>query len=233
MTFDSASGTLFSADAFGTFGIPGYWEEEAARYYFGIVGKYGAQVQSLLGKLPASGLERICPLHGPVLTDSISRCVGLYDLWSSYRPEREGALVAYASVYGHTKAAAERLAARLGELGCPEVRLCDLARDDMHRAVADSFRMGTLVLAATTYNMDVFPPMRNFISHLAARGFRGRRVDLIENGSWAPQAAKVMKGLLEGCRDISFAGTVTIKSAPDAAALYALEIFSFKLACRK
>ncbi len=219
VTYDDADKVLFSADGFGKFGAldredPEGWACEARRYYFGIVGKYGAQVQALLKKAAALDIQIICPLHGPVLTENLGYYLDLYNTWSSYGVESEGVVIAYTSVYGHTRAAAELLAKKLADRGCPKVSVTDLARDDMPEAVEDAFRYGTLVLASTTYNAEVFPPMREFIQHLAERGYKNRTVAFIENGSWAPTAAKVMKGLLEGCKGLSFAEpTVRILSA--------------------
>ncbi len=208
MTWDSADGVFFSADGFGKFGALDTeedWACEARRYYFGIVGKYGAQVQAVLKKAAALDIRAICPLHGPVLTENLEYYLSLYRTWSSYGVESEGIVIAYSSVYGNTKKAVELLEARLREKGCPKVVVNDLARCDMAEAVEDAFRFGTLVLATTTYNTDIFPCMREFIQHLTERGFRGRTIGLMENGSWAPMAAKVMKGMLEGCKDLVFA----------------------------
>ena len=222
VTYDDADKVLFSADGFGKFGAldvedPEGWACEARRYYFGIVGKYGAQVQALLKKAAALDIRAICPTHGPVLQGDLSYYLDLYNTWSSYGVESEGVVIAYTSVYGHTRAAAELLAKKLEDRGCPKVSVTDLARDDMPEAVEDAFRYGTLVLASTTYNAEVFPPMREFINHLAERGYKNRSVAFIENGSWAPTAAKVMKGLLEGCKGLSFAEpTVRILSALNA-----------------
>ena len=205
MTYDEKEGVVFSADAFGKFGAldcPEPWEDEARRYYFGIVGKYGAQVQGVLRKLSALTVTAIAPLHGPVLTDNLPRALELYGIWSSYAPENDGVTIAYASVYGHTREAAVLLAERLSAQGL-SVRLFDLARCDWAEAVAQAFASRRLVLAATTYNADVFPCMRAFIGHLTSRGYKGRTVALMENGSWAPQAAKVMQTLLEGSKDIT------------------------------
>ena len=217
VTYDSRDKVLFSADGFGKFGALDTeedWACEARRYYFGIVGKYGAQVQALLRKASALDIALICPLHGPVLTENIGYYLGLYNTWSSYTPENCGVLIAYTSVYGNTKAAAELLAERLRERGCEKVVLTDLARPDMAEAVEDAFRYDRLVLATTTYNAELFPFMREFISELTERGYRGRKVGLVENGSWAPMAAKVMRGMLEGCKDITFTDTtVRILSA--------------------
>lgn len=217
VTYDSRDKVLFSADGFGKFGALDTeedWTCEARRYYFGIVGKYGAQVQALLRKASALDIAMICPLHGPVLTENLGYYLGLYNTWSSHTPENCGVLIAYTSVYGNTKAAAELLAERLRERGCEKVVLTDLARSDMAEAVEDAFRYDRLVLATTTYNAELFPFMREFISELTERGYRGRKVGLVENGSWAPMAAKVMRGMLEGCKDITFTDTtVRILSA--------------------
>ena len=219
LTYDEKDKALFSADAFGKFGAldfddPEGWACEARRYYFGIVGKYGAQVQAVLKKAAALDIRIICPLHGPVLKEDLGYYLDLYNTWSSYGVETEGVAVFYTSVYGHTKEAAELLAEKLRELGCPKVAVSDLARDDMAEAVEDAFRYGKIVLATTTYNADIFPFMREFIEHLTERGYRNRLIGLIENGSWAPTAAKVMKGMLEGCKDTAFAQTeVKILSA--------------------
>ena len=218
-TYDSADKVLFSADAFGKFGALDAedeegWACEARRYYFGIVGKYGAQVQAVLKKAAALDIRIICPLHGPVLNEDIGYYLDLYHTWSSYGVESEGTAVFYTSVYGHTKEAAELLAKKLEEFGCPKVAVSDLARDDMAEAVEDAFRYGKIVLATTTYNADVFPFMKEFIQHLTERNFQNRKIGLIENGSWAPMAAKVMKSMLEGCKNTTFAETeVKILSA--------------------
>lgn len=217
VTYDSFDKVLFSADGFGKFGaldVEEDWDCEARRYYIGIVGKYGAQVQALLKKAAALDIQTICPLHGPVLKEDLGHYLGLYDIWSSYRVESEGVVIAYTSVYGNTKAAAELLARRLEEKGCKKVVLHDLARADMAEAVEDAFRYGKLVLATTTYNADIFPFMREFIQHLTERGYKNRTIGLMENGSWAPTAAKVMRGMLEGCKGITFTDTaVRIMSA--------------------
>ncbi|MCR4876645.1 MAG: FprA family A-type flavoprotein [Clostridiales bacterium] len=219
MTYDCTDKVLFSADAFGKFGAldaedPEGWACEARRYYFGIVGKYGAQVQALLKKAAALEINTICPLHGPVLTEDLSTYLNLYQTWSSYGVESEGVVICYTSVYGNTEKAVELLAEKLKEKGCPKVAVNDLARCDMPEAVEDAFRYGKLVLATTTYNAEIFPFMKQFIDHLTERGFRGRKIGLIENGSWAPMAAKVMRGMLEGCKDTTFAETtVRIMSA--------------------
>ncbi len=217
VTYDSLDKVLFSADGFGKFGALDAdedWACEARRYYIGIVGKYGAQVQALLKKAAALDIEIICPLHGPILTENLGYYIGLYDTWSSYRPEEEGVLIAYASVYGNTRKAAELLAEELRSLGCPKVVLTDLARSDMAENVEDAFRYSKLVLASTTYNGDVFPFMREFIHNLTERGYKNRTVGFIENGSWAPMAAKVMRSMLEGSKDITYTqATVKLLSA--------------------
>lgn len=233
VTYDAKEKVLFSADGFGKFGaldVEEDWACEARRYYFGIVGKYGMQVQNLLKKAAALDIQIICPLHGPVLTENLGYYIGLYDTWSAYKPESEGVFVAYASVYGNTKAAAELLAEKLREKGCPKVTVADLAREDMAECVEDAFRYDTLVLASCTYNGGVFPPMREFILDLTERGYRNRRVALIENGSWAATAAKVMEKMLEGSKDITFAeNRVSIKSALDAASTAQLEALADEL----
>ena len=213
VTYDSFDKVLFSADGFGKFGaldVEEDWACEARRYYIGIVGKYGTQVQNLLKKASGLDIQTICPLHGPVLKENLGYYLGLYNTWSSYSVETEGIVIAYTSVYGNTKKAVEALAAK----GCPKVVVTDLARDDMAEAVEDAFRYGKLVLATTTYNADIFPFMREFINHLTERNFQNRIVGLIENGSWAPMAAKTMKKMLEGCKKLTFTDTtVQIKSA--------------------
>ena len=224
VTYDAPAKTLFSADGFGKFGAndvedPEGWDCEARRYYIGIVGKYGAQVQALLKKAAGLAIERILPLHGPLLQtpEEIVHVVKQYNTWSSYAVESEGVCIAYTSVYGHTKAAALKLKELLLAKGCPKVAITDLARDDMPEAVEDAFRYGKLVLATTTYNMDVFPFMRTFIEHLTERNYQNRLVGLVENGSWAPAAARVMKGLFEKSKGIAFCeNTVTILSAMNA-----------------
>lgn len=217
VTYDSRDKVLFSADGFGKFGALDAeepWADEARRYYIGIVGKYGAQVQALLKKAGTLDIDIICPLHGPVLSDNLSYYIDLYNTWSSYSVETEGVCIAYTSVYGNTKKAALLLADELRVGGCPNVAVHDLARADMSAAVADAFRYGKLVLATTTYNAEIFPFMREFINHLTERGFKNRTVGLIENGSWAPLAAKIMRGMLEGCKNITWLdGVVTVKSA--------------------
>ncbi len=217
VTYDSYDKVLFSADGFGKFGaldVDEDWACEARRYYIGIVGKYGAQVQNLLKKAAGLDIEKICPLHGPVLTENLGYYIGLYNTWSSYAVETEGIVIAYTSVYGNTKKAVEKLADMLKAKGCPKVVINDLARCDMAEAVEDAFRYSKIVLATTTYNADIFPFMRTFIEHLTERNFQNRVVGLIENGTWAPLAAKVMKGMLEKSKNISFTDTtVQIKSA--------------------
>ncbi len=217
VTYDVLDKVLFSADGFGKFGaldVDEPWDDEARRYYIGIVGKYGAQVQALLKKAATLDIQTICPLHGPVLKENLGHYIRLYDLWSSYTVETEGVVIAYTSVYGNTKAAVEKLADKLRANGCPKVIVHDLARCDMAQAVADAFRYSKLVLATTTYNADVFPFMKEFIHHLTERNFRNRTVALMENGSWAPLAAKVMRKMLEECRNLTFTETtVRILSA--------------------
>ncbi len=217
VTYDSTEKVLFSADGFGKFGaldVEEDWDCEARRYYIGIVGKYGAQVQKLLKAAATLDIQIICPLHGPVLTENLGHYIEKYDIWSSYRPENEGVLIAYASIYGNTKKAAEMLAAKLEEKGCPKVVLADLARDDMAECVEDAFRYDRLVLASVTYNGDIFPFMKTFIHHLTERSYQNRKVGFIENGSWAPQAKKIMQGMLEKSKNITFYdNNVTIKSA--------------------
>ena len=207
VTYDSKDKVLFSADGFGKFGaldVEEPWVDEARRYYIGIVGKYGAQVQALLKKAAALDIEKICPLHGPVLSENLGYYLGLYNTWSSYQPEEDGIVIAYTSIYGNTKKAVMKLADKLKSLGCPTVAVYDLARCDMAAAVADSFRYGKTVFATTTYNADIFPFMKEFIHHLTERNFSNRTVAFIENGSWAPQALKVMKRMLEECKNLTF-----------------------------
>ena len=217
MTYDSTDKVLFSADAFGKFGaldVEEDWDCEARRYYIGIVGKYGAQVQNVLKKAAGLDIQTICPLHGPVLKDNLAHYIEKYNIWSSYAVESEGVMIAYTSVYGHTKAAACLLADKLKENGCPKVVVCDLARDEMTEAVEDAFRYGKPVLATTTYNADIFPFMKQFIDHLTERNYQNRTIGLIENGSWAPLAVKIMKGMFEKSKNITWLDTsVTIKSA--------------------
>ena len=235
LTYDKTSKTLFSADAFGKFGsldTEEDWACEARRYYFGIVGKYGAQVQALLKKAAALEIERICPLHGPILNENIEYYVNLYDIWSSYRAESKGIFIAYTSIYGNTKKAALSLAEKLKEKGCEKVALSDLAEDDMAEAVEDAFRYDRLVLASPTYNADVFPFMRHFIEALTERNYQDRTVGFIENGSWAPTAAKVMKKMLENSKNLRFlSNDVTIKSAPNDETEKALDSMAEEL-CR-
>ena len=217
VTYDSTDKVLFSADGFGKFGaldVEEPWDDEARRYYIGIVGKYGAQVQNLLKKAATLDIQTICPLHGPVLTENLGHYLKLYDIWSSYTVESEGIVVAYTSVYGNTRAAAENLVAKLRANGCPKVVVHDLARGDMAQAVADAFRYNKLVLATTTYNADIFPFMRDFVIHLAERGYQNRTIGIIENGSWAPLAAKTIKNMLANCKKLTFCETtVTLLSA--------------------
>ncbi len=213
VTYDAYDKVLFSADGFGKFGaldVQEDWDCEARRYYIGIVGKYGAQVQALLKKAATLDIGIICPLHGPILTENLGHYLEKYDIWSSYRVESEGVVLAYTSVYGNTRAAVELLAAKLQEKGCPKVVIHDLARTDMAEAVEDAFRYGKLVLATTTYNADVFPHMKEFIHHLTERNFQNRTIGLMENGSWAPQAAKVMRQMLEKSKNLTFTDT-TVK----------------------
>ncbi|MBR3994411.1 MAG: flavin reductase [Clostridia bacterium] len=207
VTYDSKDKVLFSADGFGKFGaidVDEPWVDEARRYYIGIVGKYGAQVQALLKKAAKLDIEKICPLHGPVLSDNLGFYLNLYNTWSTYLPEEDGIVVAYTSVYGNTRKAVNELCEKIKANGCPNLKVYDLARCDMSEAVADAFRFSKLVLATTTYNAEIFPFMREFINHLTERGFKNRTVAFIENGSWAPLAAKVMKELLDGCKNISY-----------------------------
>lgn len=217
VTYDSTDKVLFSADGFGKFGaldVEEDWADEARRYYIGIVGKYGAQVQALLKKAAALDIAIICPLHGPVLNENLGYYLDKYNTWSSYAVEDEGVVIAYTSVYGHTKEAVEELAEKLNQRGCPNVVVADLARCDMAEAVADAFRYRKLVLATTTYNATIFPHMQSFIDHLTARNYQGRTVGMIENGAWAPMAAKVMKKMLETSKNLTYTDTtVTVKCA--------------------
>ena len=233
VTYDSLDKVLFSADGFGRFGSTEEsdgWADEARRYYFGIVGKYGAQVQALLGKAAALDIAKIAPLHGPVLTENLGYYLGLYDKWSSYTPEECGVVIAYTSIYGNTKRAAELLYEKLVAAGKTAV-IYDLARCDMSAAVADAFRYTDLVLATTTYNADIFPFMREFIDHLTERSFKRRRVAFIENGSWAPMAAKVMRSMLDGAKDITYAESgVKILSALSEDSLGQLDALAAELA---
>ena len=236
MTYEKSEKTLFSADAFGKFGAhdmpreedeeeeDGGWACEARRYYFGIVGKFGAQVQNLLKKAGSLDIQRICPLHGPVLSENLGYYLGLYQTWSKYEAESEGVFIAYTSVYGHTKEAVELFAKMLEDHGCPKVVVTDLARCDVFEAVEDAFRYGKIVLASTTYNGEVYPFMREFIGHLTERAWQNRKVGLIENGSWGPMAAKTMMKLLEGAKNITFTDTkVTILSAMNDANIIQLQ----------
>ena len=233
VTYDSKDKVLFSADGFGKFGaldVQEDWACEARRYYIGIVGKYGAQVQSLLKKAAGLDISIICPLHGPVLSEDLGYYIGLYNTWSSYAVESEGIVIAYTSVYGNTKKAVMLLADKLRENGCPKVVVNDLARCDMAEAVEDAFRYGTLVLATTTYNADIFPFMHQFITALTERNYQNRTVALIENGSWAPLAAKIMKEMLSGSKNISFAeNSVKIMSALNDESLAQLDALANEL----
>ena len=235
VTYDLYTKVLFSADGFGKFGALDReepWTDEARRYLIGIVGKYGAQVQALLKKAATLDIQTICPLHGPILKENLGYYLNLYNIWSSYAVEEEGILVAYTSVYGHTRKAVEKFADALRAKGCPKVVVTDLARNDMSQAVADAFRYGKLVLATTTYNADIFPYMKTFIHHLTERNFQNRTVAFIENGSWAPLAAKVMRGMFEKSKNLTFAeNTVTIQSALDDASAKQLQALAEEL-CR-
>jgi len=216
MSYESSEKVLFSADGFGKFGaldVEEDWACEARRYYFGIVGKFGAKVQDVLKKAAKLEIDTICPLHGPVLSENLGYYLDLYNTWSSYGVESEGVMIAYTSVYGNTKKAVEYLAAKLTEKGCAKVTVCDLAREDMAEAVEDAFRYGRLVLATTTYNGEIFPFMHTFIHCLVERGYTNRKLAFIENGSWAPMAAKTMTKLFEECKELELTGTVTIKCA--------------------
>lgn len=234
MTYDNADKALFSADGFGKFGALDAdedWACEARRYYFGIVGKYGAQVQSVLKKAAGLDIQKILPLHGPVLTENLGYYLNLYNIWSSYGVESEGVVIAYTSVYGNTKKAALLLEEKLKENGCPKVAVTDLARDDMAEAVEDAFRYGKLVLATTTYNAEIFPFMRDFILHLTERNYQNRTIGIIENGSWAPTAAKVIKGMFEKSKNITFTDTtVTVKSALNAESTAQIDALAKELA---
>ncbi len=235
VTYDSTDKVLFSADGFGKFGandVEEPWDDESRRYFIGIVGKYGQQVQNLLKAAATLDIQIICPLHGPVLKENLGHYLDLYDKWSSYTPESEGIVVAYTSVYGHTRDAVKLLVSKLKEKGAPAVAVYDLARDDMSAAVSDAFRYNKLVLATTTYNADVYPFMHDYLHRLAEHNFQKRTVALIENGTWAPLAKKVMKGMLEGCKDLTFTETsVTIKSAMNADTKDAIEALASEL-CR-
>ena len=207
VTYDSTDKVLFSADGFGKFGaldVEEDWDCEARRYYIGIVGKYGAQVQKLLKAAATLDIQTICPLHGPILTENLGHYLEKYDIWSSYKVESEGVVIAYTSVYGNTKKAVELLAQKLEEKGCPKVTVFDLARDDMAEAVEDAFRYGKLVLATLTYNGDIFPFMRTYIENLTERNYQNRTIGLIENGSWAPAAVRVMQGMFEKSKNITW-----------------------------
>lgn len=233
VTYDAQDKILFSADGFGKFGaldVDEDWACEARRYYFGIVGKYGAPVQNLLKKAANLEIEKICPLHGPVLTENLGYYLDLYNTWSSYSVESEGVVIAYTSVYGNTKKAALKLAEILKEKGCPKVTVTDLARDDFAEAIEDAFRYGKLVLATTTYNSDVFPFMRSFVDGLRERQYQNRTIGIIENGSWFPTAAKIIKGMLEKSKDITYTDTtVTIKSAMNEENIKQLEALADEL----
>ncbi len=233
VTYDSTDKVLFSADGFGKFGaldVEEDWACEARRYYIGIVGKYGAQVQNLLKKAAGLDIQIICPLHGPVLNENLGYYLNLYNTWSSYQPEEEGIVIAYTSVYGNTKKAVMQLAEKLKEYGCPKVTVNDLARCDMAEAVEDAFRYSKIVLATTTYNADIFPFMRTFIDHLTERNFSNRTVAFIENGSWAPLATKVMKGMLENSKNLTYAeNTVRILSALNEESTASLEALAKEL----
>ena len=210
VTYDTKDKVLFSADGFGKFGTPDTdepWADEARRYFIGIVGKYGAQVQSLLKKAAGLDIEIICPLHGPVLTENLGYYLNLYNTWSSYQPEEEGIVIAYTSVYGNTRKAVQILAEKLRANGCPKAVVYDLARSDMSQVVADAFRYSKLVLATTTYNADIFPFMREFIDHLTERNFQNKFVGIIENGSWMPLADKIIRSMLEKSKNITYANT--------------------------
>lgn len=233
MTYDKTSETLFSADAFGKFGtldVEDDWACEARRYYFGIVGKYGVQVQNLFKKLSGLSLRKICPLHGPILTENLAYYLDLYNTWSSYGVESEGILIAYTSVYGNTKKAVELLAERLRDKGVEKVVVTDLARSDRSEAVEDAFRYGKLVFATTTYNGEIFPFMREFIADLTERNFQNRTVAFIENGSWAPMATRIMQGMLEKCKNLQYAeNTVKILSALSETSIAQIEALAEEL----
>lgn len=236
VTYDTCDKVLFSADAFGKFGALDAeedWACEARRYYFGIVGKYGMQVQTLLKKAGNLDIQTICPLHGPILTENLEYYLNLYNIWSSYGVETEGIMIAYTSVYGNTKKAVEILADRLREKGCPKVVVADLAREDMAECVEDAFRYGKLVLATTTYNTGVFPYMREFINSLTERNYQNRTIALMENGTWAPTAAKTMKAMLENSKDITFTeNSVCIRSALNDESLAQIDALAEEL-CRE
>lgn len=233
VTYDSFDKVLFSADGFGKFGaldVEEDWACEARRYYIGIVGKYGLQVQNLLKKASALDIKTICPLHGPILTENLEYYINLYNIWSSYGVESEGVVIAYTSVYGNTKKAAETLQQLLTKKGCKKVVLNDLARCDMAEAVEDAFRYGKIVLATTTYNADIFPFMREFINHLTERNFQNKKIGIIENGSWAPTAAKTIKKMFENSKNLEFTDTtVTVKSALNKESLNQIEALAEEL----
>ncbi len=233
VSYDTTDKVLFSADGFGKFGaldVEEEWDCEARRYYIGIVGKYGAQVQALLKKAAGLDIQIICPLHGPVLKENLGHYLNLYNIWSSYAVESEGIMIAYTSVYGNTKKAVELLADKLHARGCPKVVLCDLAREDMAEAVEDAFRYGKLVLATTTYNAEIFPFMRTFINHLTERAYQNRTVAFIENGSWAPMAARVMKQMFSKSKNLTYTDTtVTIQSALNETSAAQLEALADEL----
>ena len=233
VTYDAKDKILFSADGFGKFGALDAdedWACEARRYYFGIVGKYGAPVQNLLKKAASLEIEKICPLHGPVLAENLGYYINLYNIWSSYSVESDGVVIAYTSIYGNTKKAVLKLEEILKEKGCPKVTVTDLARDDMAEAIEDAFRYGKLVLATTTYNSDIFPFMRTFVDGLRERQYQNRTIGIIENGSWFPTAANVIKGMLEKSKDITYTDTtVTIKSAMNEENLKQLEALADEL----
>ena len=227
VSYDSTDKVLFSADAFGKFGaldVEEDWDCEARRYYFGIVGKYGMMVQKLLKEVATLDVATVCPLHGPILTENLGHYIGQYDTWSSYRPENEGVFIAYASAHGNTKKAAQMLAAKLEAQGCPKVAISDLAREDMAECVEDAFRYDRLVLASITYNAGIFPCMKTFIDALTERGYQNRKIGFIENGAWAPMAKKIMQGMFEKSKNITFCEeSVTIQSAVNAEAEAAID----------
>ena len=233
VSYEQSEKVLFAADAFGKFGAlcnEGSWDCEARRYFINICGKYGAQVQALLKKAATLDIAMICPLHGPVLTENLSHYIGLYDIWSKYEPETEGVLVAYASIHGGTAAAANRLAAVLREKGAPKVVVADLSRCDMAEAVEDAFRYSHMVVCASSYDADVFPPMHDFLHHLKLKNYQNRRVAIVENGSWAPTAGRVMRSMLEGMKNIAIVDTmVTIRSRMKESDLPAMEQLAMEL----
>lgn len=233
VSYEQSAKVLFAADAFGKFGAlcnEGSWDCEARRYFINICGKYGAQVQALLKKAATLDIAMICPLHGPVLTENLSHYIGLYDIWSKYEPETEGVLVAYASIHGGTATAANRLAAVLREKGAPKVVVTDLSRCDMAEAVEDAFRYSHMVVCAASYDADVFPPMHDFLHHLKLKNYQNRRVAIVENGSWAPTAGRVMRAMLEGMKNIAIVNTmVTIRSRMKESDLPAMEQLAMEL----